>query len=49
MAMIQCRNLSSRTYNERTANEIAEAVLSSFVRAFRSCLEKLAVLEQEQP
>jgi hypothetical protein len=32
MATIQIRNRSSHTYNEKTANEIAAAILSSFVQ-----------------
>lgn len=35
MAMIQSRNRSSHTYNEKTANEIANAILDSFVSEFQ--------------
>src|SRR5271157_370741 len=34
MDMIAARNRSSHTYNEKTASEVAAAVLSSFVREF---------------
>src|SRR2546427_9230192 len=34
MAMIQSRNRSSHTYNEKTAKELADAILSSFVAEF---------------
>lgn len=45
MAMIQARNRSSHTYNEKTANEIAAAVRASFVREFELLQAKLADLE----
>jgi nucleotidyltransferase substrate binding protein (TIGR01987 family) len=45
MAMIQARNRSSHTYNEKTANEIATAVRTSFVREFELLQTKLAELE----
>ncbi len=45
MAMIQARNRSSHTYNEKTANEIATAVRTSFVREFEGLQTKLAELE----
>jgi len=45
MAMIQARNRSSHTYNEKTANEIATAVCTSFVREFELLQTKLAELE----
>src|SRR5258706_16157776 len=34
MAMIQSRNSTSHTYNEETADEIAEAILSGYVPEF---------------
>lgn len=36
MAMIQARNRSSHTYNEKTANEVAAAVLATFMREFEA-------------
>lgn len=45
MAMIQARNRSSHTYNEKTANEIAAAVRATFVREFELLQTKLAELE----
>jgi nucleotidyltransferase substrate binding protein (TIGR01987 family) len=45
MAMIQARNRSSHSYNEKTANEIATAVRASFVREFELLQTKLAELE----
>jgi nucleotidyltransferase substrate binding protein (TIGR01987 family) len=49
MAMIQSRNLSSHTYNEETANEIAEAILNSFVAEFDKFRAKFAALEVNEP
>ena len=45
MAMIQSRNRSSHTYNEKTANEIAAAILGSFVKEFQNFHAKFAELE----
>lgn len=45
MAMIQARNRGSHTYNEKTANEIAAAVRTSFVPELESLQAKLAELE----
>jgi len=44
-AMIQSRNRSSHTYNEKTANEIAAAILGSFVKEFQNFRAKFAELE----
>ena len=44
-AMIQSRNRSSHTYNEKTANEIAAAILGSFVKEFQNFHAKFAELE----
>jgi nucleotidyltransferase substrate binding protein (TIGR01987 family) len=41
MAMIAARNRSTHTYNEKTANEIATAILASFVPRFSALLDKL--------
>src|SRR6266566_5795393 len=40
MSMIQSRNQTSHTYNEETADAIAEAILSSYVKAFDNFLNK---------
>lgn len=49
MAMIQTRNRSSHTYNEKTANEIADAILNSFVSEFDKFRSKFAALEVNEP
>jgi hypothetical protein len=46
MAMIANRNRSSHTYNEKTANEMADAILSSFVGEFEVFLARFADLEK---
>lgn len=45
MAMIQARNRSSHTYNENIANELATAILSSFVREFETLRATFTRLE----
>jgi nucleotidyltransferase substrate binding protein (TIGR01987 family) len=45
MAMIQSRNRSSHPYNEQTANEIAAAILGSFVNEFQNFRAKFEELE----
>src|SRR2546427_8964719 len=49
MAMIQSRNQTSHTYNEDTADEIAEAILSSYVKEFEKILTKFTELESHEP
>jgi nucleotidyltransferase substrate binding protein (TIGR01987 family) len=49
MAMIQSRNRSSHTYNEKTANEIAEAILNSFVSEFEKFRATFTQLEANEP
>ncbi len=49
MAMIAARNRSSHTYNEKTANEIAAAILASFVPRFATLLAKLQELAKQEP
>jgi len=49
MAMIQSRNRSSHTYNETTAKEVADAILSSFVGEFEMLLAKFTDLETQEP
>ena len=49
MAMIQSRNRSSHTYNENTAKEVAEAILSSYIGEFEKFLATFTELEDEEP
>lgn len=49
MEMIQSRNRSSHTYNEDTANEIAEAILTKYVKEFENFLLKFTELEKQEP
>ena len=49
MAMIQSRNRSSHTYNEKTAKELADAILSSFVGEFETFLVTFTDLEIQEP
>src|SRR5438067_2402044 len=49
MAMIQNRNRSSHTYNEKTAKEVADAILSSFVEEFETFLVRFTELETQEP
>ena len=44
--MIAARNRSSHTYNEKTANELSTAILSSFVPRFVSFQAKFRELER---
>lgn len=48
MVMIQSRNRSSHTYNEKTAAEIAGAILASFVPEFEAFSAKFAELESHE-
>ena len=47
--MIQSRNRSSHTYNEKTAKELADAILSSFVGEFETFLVTFTDLEIQEP
>ena len=49
MAMIKSRNRSSHTYNEKTAEEVASAILSSYVTEFEKFLGKFTELETHNP
>ncbi len=49
MAMIQARNRSSHTYNEKTAQEIAAAILGSFVPRFEEFRRRFSELEALEP
>lgn len=46
MNMIQSRNLTSHTYDEKTAAEIVNAILHSYFMEFLALQRKLRVLEQ---
>jgi nucleotidyltransferase substrate binding protein (TIGR01987 family) len=48
MAMIKARNRSSHTYNEKTANEIVNAVLNSFVAELERFQTTFADLEAKE-
>ncbi len=49
MAMVQSRNQTSHTYNEDTADEIAEAILHSYKDEFEKFLVKFTELENLEP
>jgi hypothetical protein len=49
MAMIQSRNRSSHTYNEETAKELGDAILSSFLGEFETFLVTFTALEKQEP
>ena len=48
MAMIQSRNGSTHPYNEKTAKEVADAILSSFVGEFETFLVRFTELEAQE-
>lgn len=48
MEMIQSRNRTSHTYNEETANEITNAILSRYVPEFEKFIQKFTELEKEE-
>jgi nucleotidyltransferase substrate binding protein (TIGR01987 family) len=47
MEMIESRNLTTHTYDERTAEKISSAILSSYVEEFRKFQRRFAELESE--
>ena len=47
--MIQSRNRSTHTYNEKTAKEVGDAILSSFVGEFETFCAKFTDLERQEP
>lgn len=49
MEMIKSRNLTTHTYDERTADQITSAILSSYVAEFRKFQQRFAELEGENP
>lgn len=49
MDMIQARNRSSHTYNEKIANEVAAAILATFMREFEAFRTTFVGLEASEP
>jgi nucleotidyltransferase substrate binding protein (TIGR01987 family) len=49
MEMIKSRNLTTHTYDERTADKISSAILASYVAEFRKFQQRFAELERENP
>lgn len=49
MEMIKSRNLTTHTYDERTADKISSAILSSYVAEFGKFHQRFAELEREHP
>jgi nucleotidyltransferase substrate binding protein (TIGR01987 family) len=47
MEMIKDRNLTTHTYDERTADKISSAILSSYVPEFGKFAQRFAELEKE--
>ena len=48
MDMIQSRNLTSHTYNEETAAQIAAAILGDYFPAFEALHSKLSALSESE-
>lgn len=48
MAMIQARNRSSHTYNEKTAQHVVQETLTTFVPEFRAFLVRFSELEKTE-
>jgi hypothetical protein len=48
MQMIENRNETTHTYDEETADEIGEAVLSSYVPQFEKFQTRFTQLEREE-
>lgn len=48
MEMIESRNETSHAYNEDTAEQIAEAILSCYVPEFTKLLDTLSQIEKEE-
>jgi nucleotidyltransferase substrate binding protein (TIGR01987 family) len=49
MAMIQSRNRTTHTYNQQTANEIAEAVANTYFTEFRNFEQRFLAFERTSP
>ncbi len=47
MDMLQSRNKTSHTYNEKTAQEICRAVIKEYYPAFRHFVEKMSSMKLE--
>ncbi len=48
MDMIKDRNLTSHTYNESTANKIAEAILDSYLAEFEKLKDELEKISKKE-
>jgi len=48
MEMIQSRNRTSHTYNEKTAQEIADAILSRYVLELEKFSRKFTDFEKDE-
>ena len=48
MDMIDKRNLTSHTYDEATADQVADAILNTYFVEFETLLTRLAQLKQEE-
>jgi nucleotidyltransferase substrate binding protein (TIGR01987 family) len=49
MEMIKSRNLTTHTYNERTADKISAAIVSSYLAEYKEFQERFVELERETP
>lgn len=49
MEMIESRNLTTHTYDERTADKVSAAILSSYVAEFEKFQARFAELEKGNP
>ena len=49
MEMIRSRNETSHTYNEETADQIAEAIISQYQAEFEQFTRRFAALEDAEP
>jgi hypothetical protein len=48
MEIVQSRNRTSHTYNEETANEIADAILSCYVPEFEKFVHRFTEFEKDE-
>ena len=46
--MIESRNQTSHAYNEETADEIADSILSRYLASFEEFFQRFTKLEQEE-
>lgn len=49
MAMIQSRNRTTHTYEQSTAEEIARAIITSYVAEFGKLQQRFEALERQEP